>query len=216
MKLRQTAPVSIEAHVAYRLPDEFRRAKRSDWADANASGAHLDSFLEAPVQDAEGNLYVVDIPHGRIFQINARGHWNCVVEYDGWPNGMALAADGTMLVCDYRHGLMQLELNTGRIRPLLETRNSERFKGTNHEPLREQLLDRLPDRRARHAVPVGDRLFVEQIAGQVAALGQFRLDLFPDRRREVRITRTLGHCWLPFSVIIQYAPVITTETSIIL
>lgn len=131
MKPLQTTPVSIEAHVAYRLPDEFRHAKRSDWADANASGAHLDSFLEAPVLDAQGNLYVVDIPHGRIFRINARGHWNCVVEYDGWPNGMALAADGTMLVCDYRHGLMQLELDTGRIRPLLETRNSERFKGTN-------------------------------------------------------------------------------------
>src|ERR1700754_2328288 len=104
MKLR-TNDVSIEADVLYRLPDECRRPTRTAWADANASGAHLDSFLEGPVLDAKGNLYVVDIPHGRIFRIDQRKQWDCVVEYDGWPNGMALAADGSMLICDYKHGL---------------------------------------------------------------------------------------------------------------
>jgi gluconolactonase len=123
--------ITIEATVAHRMPDKHRRAKRSDWADANASGALLDSFLEGPVLDADGNLFVVDIPHGRIFRIDAEGHWECVVEYDGWPNGMALTPDGRMLICDYKLGLLQLEVSTGTIEPLLESRNSERFKGVN-------------------------------------------------------------------------------------
>jgi gluconolactonase len=130
MKLRME-DVPLRAEVLYRLPDEYRRPKRSEWADANASGACLDSFLEGPTLDAQGNLCVVDIPHGRIFRIDQKGQWDCVVEYDGWPNGMALAADGSMLICDYKHGLMRLEPDSGRIEPLLETRNSERFKGVN-------------------------------------------------------------------------------------
>ena len=40
---------------------------RSVWADANRGGRAVDSFLEGPVVDPGGNLYVTDIPFGRIF-----------------------------------------------------------------------------------------------------------------------------------------------------
>ena len=65
-----TAPTVRETEVFTRMPDRFRRAGvRSDWADANRGGHATDSFLEGPVFDAAGNLFVTDIPFGRIFRI---------------------------------------------------------------------------------------------------------------------------------------------------
>ena len=36
-------------------------------------GREVDSFLEGPVFDQVGNLYVTDIPFGRIFRIDPQG-----------------------------------------------------------------------------------------------------------------------------------------------
>ncbi len=92
----------------------------------------VDSFLEGPVCDAKGNLYVTDIPYGRVFRIDpAGGNWDLVAEYDGEPNGMKFLSDGALLITDYKNGLMVLELASGRVHPFLERRNSERFKGVN-------------------------------------------------------------------------------------
>jgi len=63
-------PQIIESRVLTRLPDEFRRKRASEWGDANKPGHELDSFLEGPSFDREGNLYVTDIPFGRIFRIS--------------------------------------------------------------------------------------------------------------------------------------------------
>ena len=113
------------------MPDALRRPERSAWADANRGGAVTDSFLEGPVFDDAGNLYVSDIPWGRIFRIDAQGAWTLVAEYDGEPNGMKFMDAGTLLITDYKNGLMQLDVATGRVAPFLERRNSERFKGVN-------------------------------------------------------------------------------------
>ena len=53
------------------------------------------------------------------------------VEYEGWPNGLKIAADGRILVADYRHGLMELDAKAGRMQPVLTSRNSESFAGCN-------------------------------------------------------------------------------------
>ncbi|HEX7889951.1 MAG TPA: SMP-30/gluconolactonase/LRE family protein [Ramlibacter sp.] len=113
------------------MPEAFRRRERSAWADANRGGAITDSFLEGPVFDDDGNLYVTDIPWGRIFRIDPQGVWSLVAEYDGEPNGMKFLAPGRLLITDYKNGLMQLDVATGRVTPFLERRNSERFKGVN-------------------------------------------------------------------------------------
>ena len=55
-------PEIIEARVLTRLPDAFREPRRTDWVDANKPGHVIDSFLEGPVFDRAGNLYVTDIP----------------------------------------------------------------------------------------------------------------------------------------------------------
>jgi len=59
------------------------------------------------------------------------GDWELVAEYDGEPNGMKLVDDAHLLITDYRNGLMLLDIQRGEVRPYLERRNSERFKGVN-------------------------------------------------------------------------------------
>ena len=125
-------PEVRDAEVFTRLPDEFRRTGvRSAWADANRGGEPVDSFLEAPVFDADGMLYVADIPFGRVFRIDPQGRWSLVAEYDGEPNGMKFLDAHTLVVADYRNGLMRIDVRSGQVTPLLERRNSERFKGPN-------------------------------------------------------------------------------------
>jgi gluconolactonase len=125
-------PAVRETEIFAAMPDRFRRrGVRTAWADANRGGAETDSFLEGPVCDARGNLYVTDIPYGRIFRVDAGGDWDLVAEFDGEPNGMKLLSDGELLITDYRNGLVALDIASGRIRPFLERRNSERFKGVN-------------------------------------------------------------------------------------
>lgn len=126
-----TPPTVIEARVLTRLPDAFRQPRRTDWVDANKPGHVMDSFLEGPAFDRDGNLYVTDIPYGRIFRIGAGGEWGLVTQYDGWPNGLAVHADGTLWIADYRRGILRLDPATGRIGTVLGHRNSESFKGVN-------------------------------------------------------------------------------------
>lgn len=113
------------------MPASLRRPERSAWADANRGGAPVDSFLEGPVFDDQGNLYVTDIPWGRILRVDAQGEWSVVAEYDGEPNGMKFLNAQTLLITDYKNGLMQLDVSTGAVTPYLQRRNSERFKGVN-------------------------------------------------------------------------------------
>lgn len=125
-------PVIRQAEVFSALPEHLRRTGASSpWAEANRGGQPTDSFLEAPVFDSADNLYVADIPFGRVFRIDPQGNWSQVAEWDGEPNGMKLLDDGRLLVCDYRNGLMALEIATGQVRAVLDRRNSERFKGLN-------------------------------------------------------------------------------------
>jgi gluconolactonase len=114
------------------MPEKYRQTGvRSEWADVNQGGRLADSFLEGPVFDSSGNLYVTDIPFGRVFQVDPKGEWNLVAQWDGEPNGMKFLNDTELLIADYKNGLMRLNIQTGQVKPFLERRNSERFKGVN-------------------------------------------------------------------------------------
>lgn len=126
-----TPPTIRDAEVFTRLPDSFREKRVTAWSAANRAGQPLDSFLEAPVFDREGNLYVGDIPNGRIFRVDAKGKWELVIQYEGEPNGMKFASDSEIIIADYRNGLMSLDVKRGTVRGFLERRNTERFKGVN-------------------------------------------------------------------------------------
>ena len=131
MMYLDTPPRAIATEVFSAMPETFRRKVRTDWADANRPGTPTDCFIEGPSFDAAGNLYIVDIPFGRIFRISPGGQWTLVVEYDGWPNGLKIDFHGRILVADYRHGIMELDAGAGRMSPVLTARNSESFKGCN-------------------------------------------------------------------------------------
>src|SRR3981189_3605585 len=128
----EVPPRLIGTEVFSAMSDAFRRkGTRTDWADANRRGQPTDCFIEGPAFDAAGNLYIVDIPFGRIFRIAPDGEWTLVGEYDRRPNGLKIAADGRILVADYRRGIMELDLKAARMQPVLTSRNSESFKGCN-------------------------------------------------------------------------------------
>ncbi|WP_110651758.1 SMP-30/gluconolactonase/LRE family protein [Salinicola peritrichatus] len=114
------------------IPEVLKRHDaRSEWIDANKPGQSVPSFLEGPVFDAEGNLFVTDIPHGRIFKVDGDGRWEAIAAYDGWPNGMRFGPDGRLWIADYRHGILTLDPAGGEPQPLLTHIGSERFKGVN-------------------------------------------------------------------------------------
>lgn len=125
------SPQLIRADIHTSLPADYRKPQRSDWSDVNAAGAELDSFLEGPSFDTAGNLYVTDIPHGRIFRITADGDWSLVADYDGWPNGLKIHRDGRLLVADHRRGLVEISPETGAATVLADRHNAEGLKGPN-------------------------------------------------------------------------------------
>jgi gluconolactonase len=124
-------PAVLTAEVFTRLPEKFRRPVRTVWADTNRGGEAIDSFLEGPSFDRAGNLWVTDIPHGRVFRISPAGEWTQMAEYDGWPNGLKIHRDGRIFITDYKRGIVLLEPANGTITTLVETRHTESFKGVN-------------------------------------------------------------------------------------
>jgi len=83
----------VEAEVFMRLPDHLRRDKAPDltpWARQQHPGVPVAAFLEGPSFDRAGNLYCVDIAHGRIFRTTPDGTVSVVTEHDGEPNGLKI------------------------------------------------------------------------------------------------------------------------------
>lgn len=125
-------PPLIETEVFARLPDKFRRKDPDNaWAIVNRRSVPVNSFIEGPSFDRDGNLYIVDIPYGRIFRISPAGEFELIAEYDGEPNGLKIARDGRIFITDYRHGLMTLDHRSGKVSVVLDRRWSEGFKGVN-------------------------------------------------------------------------------------
>ena len=125
-------PKDIAAEVWTRMPEEFRiRDRESDWTRANRPGQQVDGFLEGPCFDRAGNLWVTDIPYGRIFRISTQGEWELAAQYDGWPNGLKIHPDGHALIADYKHGILSMDLASGQVSPMVTNRYSEHFRGCN-------------------------------------------------------------------------------------
>ena len=127
-----SAPKIIDAPVWTSMPDKFRVTNTSpEWAAANKPGRQIDSFLEGPSFDVDGNLWVTDIPYGRIFRISPAGEWALVTQYDGWPNGLTIHRDGSIFLADYKNGILRLDPQNGQVEPVVWHRHSEHFRGCN-------------------------------------------------------------------------------------
>lgn len=104
----------LEATVFTTLPEDLHyRGEPTAWAQAVRPGQRIHSFLEGPSFDRDGNLYVTDVPHGRIFRINSVGEWDTALEYDGQPNGLAIHRDGRLFVADHQRGLVAIDPVSG-------------------------------------------------------------------------------------------------------
>ena len=78
-------PPIAETQIFSRLPDRYRRRGACAWGEANRPHFETDSFLEGPAFDAEGRLYVTDIPYGRVFRVGEGDDWELVAERVGRP-----------------------------------------------------------------------------------------------------------------------------------
>ena len=126
------APLSLTTETAFELPAYLHESgAHNPWVEANLHGKDIHSFLEGPCFDSQANLWVADIPFGRIFRITPTGEWDLIVKYDGWPNGLKFHPDGRLIIADYRHGLLALDVESQHITPLVTHHLSQRFKGVN-------------------------------------------------------------------------------------
>jgi gluconolactonase len=126
------APPRKKLEVFATVPERFHvRGRTSPWVNVQLHGAATPAFLEGPSFDAHGNLWVVDIPYGRLFKIDPQGRMDCALEYDGEPNGLVFHPDGRAFIADNKNGLMVFDPATGKVEPYLERALVQRFKGLN-------------------------------------------------------------------------------------
>jgi gluconolactonase len=123
-------PIRLTATPLTSLPDKWAISQGNEWANHILRGKVIGSFLEGPCFDSTGNLYVVDIPFGRIFRITFDKTWSLFAKYDGWPNGLKVTPDGRILVADHRQGLVEIT-ESGKAVVLISGYRGERFRGLN-------------------------------------------------------------------------------------
>jgi gluconolactonase len=124
-------PPTVRTEIFARLPDALRmHDKESAWTLARGSGP-LHSFLEGPAFDRDGNLYCVDLAHGRIFRISPQGDWQVFAEYDGKPNGLKIHRDGRIFVADGQHGILAFDPRSGQRSTVLDRFQGRPLAGPN-------------------------------------------------------------------------------------
>lgn len=123
-------PEILSTEIHARIPTSMHQLDRpSTWLAAR--GVRMHSFLEGPAFDRAGNLYCVDLAHGRVFRVATDGEVEVIVQYDGEPNGLKIHRDGRIFVADHRLGLMVLDPDKKTISPYLSFVNREGLKGPN-------------------------------------------------------------------------------------
>lgn len=127
-------PVVIATEVVAVMPKRFARAgSRPGKVSSRYARVQVgvDFYLEGPSFDRAGRLYFTDVPHGRIFRMDAAGTIDLIAEYDGEPNGLKIHQDGRIFIADFRHGIMVLDPDSGAVAPFVDLRPAESFKGLN-------------------------------------------------------------------------------------
>lgn len=126
------APPAVTAEVFAEIPAKYRkRDAASHWINVQFPGHEIPSFLEGPCFDSSGDLWVVDIPWGRLFRIKPDGTVSLEMEYDGHPNGLKFMADGRALIADGQNGLMLFDPARNTVEPHVTRDLLEPFLGLN-------------------------------------------------------------------------------------
>ncbi len=125
-------PKVIETKIFAEVPRELQLTDRdSTFTRDIFHGQRIGSFLEGPSFDRAGNLFMVDIAHGRILCLSPKGEWAVVAQYDGLPNGLKLHKDGRLFVTDRQHGIMVVDPVNGKVETFIGREQLPGFKGCN-------------------------------------------------------------------------------------
>lgn len=124
-------PETLETEIFTQAPPSLDRSDRpSAWIEARGAGP-LPWFLEGPSFDRRGNLYCVDLAHGRIFRVDPAGAWSVFADYEGEPNGLKLHRDGRVFVADHALGLLSFDPDTGAMTVVRSQGVDGPFRGLN-------------------------------------------------------------------------------------
>ena len=127
-----STPLSLTTDTHFELPSFLHEAGTENaWAHANLGGRDIHSFLDAPVFDQSGNLWLADTPFGRIFRVTPTGEWDLITKYDGWPRGLKFHADGRLFIADQRHGILQFDVSLRKLSPVVTHYVGQRFLGVS-------------------------------------------------------------------------------------
>jgi hypothetical protein len=96
-------PPTIEAQIYVRIPDNLRcTGQPTEWR-GGSSLPFSGIFLEGPTTDKQGNLFITDIPYGRILKVDSKRDVTECIRWDGEPNGLVIREDGKIIVADYKN-----------------------------------------------------------------------------------------------------------------
>jgi len=101
--------IKLAATLFTTLPDHFHhKGEPSAWAKMTRSGLQMHSFLEGAFFDTNHDLWLSDVPNGRVFRVTPAGDWHLEHQIDGELHSMRIVPDGSHIAVDYGHGLIQL------------------------------------------------------------------------------------------------------------
>lgn len=124
-------PKIIETKVFSTVPKELLLDEITPFIRDMFHGQRVGAFLEGPSFDSAGNLFMVDIVHGRILKLTPDKQWSVVAKYDGMPNGLKLHADGRIFVADRKNGVMIVDPVNGKVETFLGRDKLPGYKGLN-------------------------------------------------------------------------------------
>lgn len=88
-------------------------------------------FLEGPIMDKQGNLWVVSIATGWISKITPDGKWTDVFHSGGQPQGLEWGKDGKLYGTDRKRGVFVWDPKTGKVSDYCLYFQNENFHGPN-------------------------------------------------------------------------------------
>ena len=126
--MNRVAPI-ISARLLTRLPSQLHyRGEPTAWVQMTRPGQSLHSFLEGIQFDAASDIWLCDVPYGRIFRISPDLTWHIHYQYQGEPHSIRSNADGHHIVVDYQRGLLKFDGQSSDYGVLADSQ-AEGFKG---------------------------------------------------------------------------------------
>ncbi|MBL4875854.1 MAG: SMP-30/gluconolactonase/LRE family protein [Cohaesibacteraceae bacterium] len=114
----------IDAELFSRMPNSLHhQGEPSNWAKMTRPDEAMHSFLEGLEIDEFGTFWLVDVPYGRIFNIDPNGNWTTRFTYKGEPHSIQKVASCEYLIPDYSLGLLSYNSRNNEIIPVSNKKN---------------------------------------------------------------------------------------------